>query len=82
MSPSVPLAIDFGPDLRSSLEYFVGDCDGRGGHEAEARKIAAAARSWAQQVLRPVDMELYMLRLLLEWSRLVGTPDSKGSGGS
>jgi len=46
------------------LEYFLKN-------EELRAKIAGEARRWANTVLRPVDMEIYLLRLLLEWARFI-----------
>ncbi len=71
-------------DYYSILAYFVGceeDVCGEGqnegstpfslaGHDVEAEKIARAGREWAHKVLRKVDMQIYVARLLLEYARL------------
>ncbi|EME47024.1 glycosyltransferase family 90 protein [Dothistroma septosporum NZE10] len=62
----VPLANRFGTDLWHVLAFFLAN-------EDEASYIARSARSWALRVLRREDMELYLLRLLLEWARLIGS---------
>jgi hypothetical protein len=53
------------------MEYFLGD-EKRGvaGHDAEAEKIANAGKEWAEKVLRKEDMQVYVLRLLLEYARI------------
>jgi hypothetical protein len=40
-------------------------------HDAAARQIAEAGRSWAGKVLRREDMLIYVYRLLLEYARVV-----------
>ena len=40
------------------------------GHDAAAEKIALAGRRWAEKVLRKEDMQIYVLRLLLEYARI------------
>jgi hypothetical protein len=59
----VPLTNHFGHDLWDVLDYLLD-------HEDKAAHIARSARSWALRVMRREDMELYLLRLLLEWARL------------
>ena len=41
-----------------------------GGHDEAASKIARQGREWAGKVLRKEDMQVYMLRLLLEYARI------------
>lgn len=57
-------------DYYGLLDYFVG-YDGQGGHDNAAEKIATDGKEWADKVLRKEDMEIYMLRLLLEYARLL-----------
>lgn len=45
------------------MEYFLE-------HDAEAEKIATDGQKWAARVLRREDMEVYVLRLLLEYARI------------
>ncbi|PHH87565.1 hypothetical protein CDD83_8687 [Cordyceps sp. RAO-2017] len=52
-------------DVYALMDYFLR------GHDAEARKIAADGKSWAEAVLRREDMKLYVWRLLLEYARVV-----------
>ncbi|KAJ3472708.1 hypothetical protein NLG97_g10775 [Lecanicillium saksenae] len=40
-------------------------------HDTAAEKIATDGRDWADRVLRKDDMEVYVLRLLLEYARLL-----------
>ncbi|KAK5193229.1 hypothetical protein LTR96_005041 [Exophiala xenobiotica] len=64
-------------DYYAVLSYFVGCgediCGSKGmfeGHDAEAEEIARAGSEWAGKVLRKVDMQIYVARLLLEYGRL------------
>ncbi|KAF3217952.1 hypothetical protein TWF192_005425 [Orbilia oligospora] len=66
-------------DLYALMTYFTGVEKGVGGsdgayvprHDTEAKRIADRSREWAMQVLRTEDIEIYMLRLLLEYARVV-----------
>ena len=40
------------------------------GYDGEAEKIAVAGQEWANRVLRPEDMQIYVLRVLLEYARV------------
>ncbi|KAL2005481.1 hypothetical protein VTN00DRAFT_2692 [Thermoascus crustaceus] len=40
-------------------------------HDFEGKMIAMQGRNWAQRVLRDEDIEIYMLRLLLEYGRII-----------
>lgn len=40
-------------------------------HDFEAEMIASQSRTWANRVLRDEDIEIYMLRLLLEYARVL-----------
>ncbi|KAK3290128.1 uncharacterized protein B0H64DRAFT_421193 [Chaetomium fimeti] len=77
----VPMDSRFG-DWYGVLEYFVGGGGGGGGGGASgsvgeagrdgvAEGIAMAGREWAGRVLRREDMQVYVLRLLLEYARVV-----------
>lgn len=64
-------------DYYSLLAYFVGCeadvCGEEGaikGHDREAENIATAGKEWAEKVLRKVDMQIYVARLLLEYGRV------------
>jgi hypothetical protein len=60
------------------MQYFLGFGD-VGGHDREARMIAMEGKAWADQVLRREDMQIYTLRLLLEYARVSdGRRDSMG----
>lgn len=66
--------------LLSTLAFFAGTAGGAAGaggaggmtegNVKAGAMIAEAGREWAGKVLRKVDMEIYMFRLLLEWGRL------------
>ncbi|MCJ1365947.1 hypothetical protein MMC16_005072 [Acarospora aff. strigata] len=65
-------------DVYGILEYFLGyqgfedqDAENRvQGRDEAARKIAMAGQDWANKVLRREDMQVYVLRLLLEYARV------------
>lgn len=42
------------------------------GHDNLGKKIGSAGKAWAEQHMRFEDMEAYMLRLYLEYARLMG----------
>ncbi|KHJ34941.1 putative glycosyltransferase family 90 protein [Erysiphe necator] len=56
------------------MQYFIG-YEGTNikiqGHDDKAKKIALDGQNWANQVLRTEDMQVYVLRLLLEYARLL-----------
>ncbi|KAI9052618.1 hypothetical protein LZ554_003960 [Drepanopeziza brunnea f. sp. 'monogermtubi'] len=60
-------------DFWGIMEYFLG-YEGENikvvGHDEQAQKIAEEGQSWANKVLRKEDMQIYVLRLLLEYARL------------
>jgi hypothetical protein len=60
-------------DFFGIMEYFLG-YEGDGvkveGHDKQAESIAMAGQEWANKVLRKEDMQIYVLRLLLEYARL------------
>ncbi|KAI4274883.1 MAG: hypothetical protein LQ337_003620 [Flavoplaca oasis] len=71
-------------DLYTILTYFIGvgarPEDGAAGptddayvprHDAEGKRLANQGREWAKKVLRREDIEIYMLRLLLEYGRII-----------
>jgi len=64
----VPMDNRFG-DWFGIMEYFMGYGE-TPGHDAAARKIAADGQDWADKALRKEDMQVYVLRLLLEYARL------------
>lgn len=51
------------------MEYFLG-YDDIPSHDSVAEKIAKEGNEWAQRVLRKEDMQIYVLRLLLEYARV------------
>ncbi|KAM3481906.1 hypothetical protein MY8738_004215 [Beauveria namnaoensis] len=60
-------------DYYGILDYFMGggSREGRAARDAAAEKIATEGMIWADRVLRKEDMEIYVLRLLLEYARLL-----------
>lgn len=73
-------------DYYTLLSYFSGCeeeiCGANGvvkAHDAEAQAIAEAGSAWAKKVLRKVDMQIYVARLLLEFGRI--TDDERNSVG-
>ncbi|PBP17347.1 capsular associated protein, partial [Diplocarpon rosae] len=60
-------------DFWGIMQYFLG-YEGENvkiaGHDDEAQKIADAGQQWANKVLRSEDMQIYVLRLLLEYARI------------
>jgi hypothetical protein len=60
-------------DFWGIMQYFLG-YEGETvtveGHDKEAEKIALAGQEWANRVLRKEDMQIYTLRVLLEYARL------------
>ncbi|KAK4243429.1 glycosyltransferase [Corynascus novoguineensis] len=65
----VPMDNRFG-DWYGILAYFLGT-NGTPGRDDVAEKIAMDGREWAAKVLRKEDMQIYVLRLLLEYARVV-----------
>ncbi|KAI3318099.1 glycosyltransferase family 90 protein [Xylariaceae sp. AK1471] len=65
----VPMDNRFG-DYYGIMEYFLGYDNVRPGHDSAAKKIAMDGKAWAEKVLRKEDMQIYVLRLLLEYARL------------
>ncbi|UKZ76476.1 hypothetical protein TrVFT333_004181 [Trichoderma virens FT-333] len=57
-------------DYYAIMEYFLG-YEGRNGHDHVAEKIATEGKEWADLVLRKEDMQIYVLRLLFEYARLL-----------
>lgn len=57
-------------DYYGIMEYFLG-YEGRNGHDRVAEKIATEGKEWADLVLRKEDMQVYVLRLLFEYARLL-----------
>jgi len=60
-------------DFYGIMQYFLG-YEGENirveGHDKEAERIAEAGQAWANKVLRKEDMQIYTMRLLLEYARL------------
>lgn len=52
------------------MEYFLGYGSEKPAHDAQAEAIAQAGKEWAAKVLRREDMQIYTLRLLLEYARV------------
>lgn len=65
----VPMDNRYG-DWFGIMEYFLGHGSDKPAHDAEAEKIASAGKEWADRVLRREDMQIYVLRLLLEYARV------------
>ncbi|KAH7028850.1 uncharacterized protein B0I36DRAFT_126613 [Microdochium trichocladiopsis] len=65
----VPMDNRFG-DFYGIMEYFLGYGQTVPGHDAAAQKIAMEGKEWAEKVLRKEDMQVYVLRLLLEFARV------------
>ncbi|KAK5995423.1 Beta-1,2-xylosyltransferase 1-like protein [Cladobotryum mycophilum] len=57
-------------DYYNIMEYFLG-YQGKNARDRAAEKIASEGKEWAEQVLRKEDMSIYVLRLLLEYARLL-----------
>jgi len=57
-------------DYYGIMEYFLG-YEGRNDHDSVAEKIATEGKAWAERVLRKEDMQVYVVRLLLEYARLL-----------
>ncbi|KAF4126239.1 Pfam:DUF821 [Geosmithia morbida] len=65
----VPMDNRYG-DYYGLMDYFLG-FNGKGGHDSVAKQIAQDGKDWAEKVLRKEDMQIYTLRLLLEYARLL-----------
>ncbi|BGP16588.1 hypothetical protein JCM10213_000498 [Rhodosporidiobolus nylandii] len=70
----VPISTDYS-DLWTAMAFFLGDENGVGAHDEIAKEIAAEGKRWTEMHWRWVDMEIYMYRLLLEYSRIIGRSD-------
>lgn len=60
-------------DFHAIMQYFLGykgETITVKDHDKEAATIANAGQEWANKVLRPEDMQIYVMRLLLEYARL------------
>ncbi|BGO91104.1 hypothetical protein NBRC10512_005802 [Rhodotorula toruloides] len=74
----VPVKTDY-TDLLPIIAFFKGSpYDGSGGHDELAEKVASAGKQWTEQNWRWVDMQAYLLRLLLEYARVMNR-DDKGT---
>lgn len=65
----VPMDSRYG-DYYGIMEYFLG-YEGHDGHDMAGEKIASEGKEWAEKVLRKEDMQIYVLRLLLEYARIL-----------
>ncbi|KAH7170393.1 hypothetical protein EDB81DRAFT_941300 [Dactylonectria macrodidyma] len=61
----VPLSIQ-GDDWLETIRFF-----NDGANAAETKRLAEASRFWAENTVRPVDMEAWFFRLLLEYARVI-----------
>ncbi|AAW43180.1 hypothetical protein CNBD0460 [Cryptococcus deneoformans B-3501A] len=67
----IPCKVDYS-DLYDIMSFFAGPPDGHaGGHDNLAKMIADQARQFGEDHWRWEDMQAYMFRLLLEYSRLL-----------
>ncbi|GAA94742.1 glycosyltransferase family 90 protein [Mixia osmundae IAM 14324] len=66
----VPVSPDYS-DIYDIMAFFEGGIKGSSKNEDLAAEIAAAGRDWAMHHWRRADTNAYMLRLLLEWTRLL-----------
>ncbi len=60
-------------DFWGIMEYFLGyegETTKVEGHDEAAERIAMSGQEWANKVLRREDMQIYVLRLLLEYARI------------
>nr|ODN93002.1 beta-1,2-xylosyltransferase 1 [Cryptococcus depauperatus CBS 7855] len=69
----VPSKMDYS-DLYSIMTFFRGTPSGRGGHDEVARRIALNGQCWVKRTWRREDLQAYMFRLYLEYTRLI-SPD-------
>ncbi|WVF69398.1 hypothetical protein IAT40_004175 [Kwoniella sp. CBS 6097] len=67
----IPCKIDYS-DLYDIMSFFAGPPDGRkGGHDDLAQQISEQAKKFGEEHWRWEDMQAYMFRLMLEYSRLL-----------
>ncbi|WWD04614.1 hypothetical protein V865_002685 [Kwoniella europaea PYCC6329] len=67
----IPCKIDYS-DLYDIMAFFAGPPDGRkGGHDELAQKIGEQGKKFGEEHWRWEDMQAYMFRLMLEYSRLL-----------
>ena len=64
----IPLSTSF-VEFYKIIEFFIGYDDP--GHETLAKRVARAGREWSERVMRREDMEVYLLRLVLEYTRVL-----------
>ncbi len=60
-------------DFWGIMEYFLGFEGEKSkveGHDKQAEKMASEGQEWANKVVRHEDMQIYVLRLLLEYARV------------
>lgn len=57
-------------DYYGIMNYFVG-FQGQGAHDSAGEKLASDGKEWAERVLRKEDMQIYVVRLLLEYARVL-----------
>lgn len=73
----VPVDIRLGTGFWATIRHFSANVSGENGAghtptgNDRAQKIACEGRARAKLVLRKIDMQIYMFRLLLEWGRVV-----------
>ncbi|KAG8897908.1 Glycosyltransferase Family 90 domain containing protein [Tulasnella sp. 403] len=74
----VPVRYDY-TDLYDIMAFFKGDVDGQGGHGHDelAATIGAAGRRWSLTHYRKEDMTAYLLRLFLEYARVMSPERQK-----
>ncbi|KAI5458665.1 hypothetical protein BGZ63DRAFT_362532 [Mariannaea sp. PMI_226] len=63
-------------DFYGIVDYFLG-YNGKRGHDEVAEKLAMNGKKWAEKVLRKEDMQIYVLRLLLEYARILDDDRAK-----
>lgn len=66
----VPMDNRFG-DWYGIMDFFFGGGDGGRKGDRIGETIAADGKAWAERVLRKEDMQVYVLRLLLEYARVL-----------
>ncbi|CAH7674288.1 glycosyl transferase family 90-domain-containing protein [Phakopsora pachyrhizi] len=66
----IPVRVDY-QDLYDIMAFFVGDLDGKNGHDQLGEQIGKAGSDWAKEYWRVEDMQSYMYLLILEYSRLM-----------
>jgi hypothetical protein len=63
-------------ELPALIDFLINDPEG----ERISAEIAKAGSNWSQQVLRKIDMSIYVYRLLLELTGLYGPVDALEAG--